>query len=434
MEEIKTITVETPKWLTRGGINEQGFCDMFLTLYPMCYCEGCFYGTEGWTGEEQVKRKIFGLLHQFVQTDMARKTNKLLEALKLTCGVDQIRTDQTRVHCANGTYDLNHDTFTQRKEVCRFRLPVNFNRDCGEPRQWLAFLHDLLYEEDIWTLQEFMGYCLLPNNRAQKMLLIIGNGGEGKSRIGIILSAMLGKAMANGSLAKLETSPFARADLQNRLLMVDDDLRLEALTSTNYIKTIITAEQPLDLERKGLQSYQARLYCRLMAFGNGHLKSLHDRSYGFFRRQIVLTTKPLPRDRKDDPYLANRIIREELEGVLMWSLEGLMRLIGNDMEMWISPRARENIRGVIAEGNNIPEFLNSQGYLRFDPDGCITSRYLYQHYRDWCQDNETLCLPSKTFSSWMIQHAGEYDLTYTNTIPGGNGRLVRGFKGVRAAV
>ena len=106
--------------------------------------------------------------------------------------------------------------------------------------------------------------------------------------------------MYMGSIAKIEGSPFARADLEHMLLMVDDDLKMEALKQTNYIKSIVTAELPMDLERKGIQSYQGRLYCRFMAFGNGNLRSLYDRSYGFFRRQLILTTKDRPRNRQDE--------------------------------------------------------------------------------------------------------------------------------------
>ena len=38
--------------------------------------------------------------------------------------------------------------------------------------------------------------------------------------------------------------------------MIDDDMDMNALPKTNYIKTIVTAEAKLDLERKGVQSYQ----------------------------------------------------------------------------------------------------------------------------------------------------------------------------------
>ena len=71
------------------------------------------------------------------------------------------------------------------------------------------------------TLQEFMGYCLIPCTRGQVMLLIKGNGGEGKSRIGVVMHTLFGPNAKNGSIDKEETSAFARADLQHVLVMVD---------------------------------------------------------------------------------------------------------------------------------------------------------------------------------------------------------------------
>lgn len=97
--------------------------------------------------------------------------------------------------------------------------------------------------------------------------------------MGIVLQSLLGSNMKTGSLSKVESSPFARADLQNMLVMVDDDMKMEALKQTNYIKSIVTAELPLDLEKKGLQSYQADMRVRFLAFGNGTLQALHDRSF-----------------------------------------------------------------------------------------------------------------------------------------------------------
>ena len=45
------------------------------------------------------------------------------------------------------------------------------------------FLDGLLIPEDILTLQEYLGYLLIPSTKAQKMLVMTGKGGEGKSRI-----------------------------------------------------------------------------------------------------------------------------------------------------------------------------------------------------------------------------------------------------------
>ena len=123
----------------------------------------------------------------------------------------------------------------------------------------------------------------------------------------------------------MERSPFARADLEHELLMVDDDMKLEALKSTHYLKSLITAEMPMDLERKGEQSYQGQMYIRFLAFSNGDLESLYDHSDDFYRRQLILSVKKKPPNREDDPFLADKLC-DESEGIFLWCLEGLRRL------------------------------------------------------------------------------------------------------------
>ncbi|MEI3238881.1 MAG: hypothetical protein V8S32_02280 [Lachnospiraceae bacterium] len=86
---------------------------------------------------------------------------------------------------------------------------------------WLRFLSDLLEAEDILTLQEYLGYCLIPTNRGQVMMLLKGNGGEGKSRVcGDGSWAMVGEKQQRRQEGG--RSPFARADMERELLMVDD--------------------------------------------------------------------------------------------------------------------------------------------------------------------------------------------------------------------
>ena len=110
----------------------------------------------------------------------------------------------------------------------------------------------------------------------------------------------------------------------------------------HYFKTIVTAEAKLDLERKGVQSYQRDIYARFLCFGNGALTSLYDHSDGFFRRQLILTTKDKPADRTDDPFLVEKMCAE-LEGILLWCLEGLHRLVQNDFRFTVSERAAANV-------------------------------------------------------------------------------------------
>ena len=78
-----------------------------------------------------------------------------------------------------------------------------------------SFLDGLLYAEDIPTLQEFIGYRLIPSNKGQRMMVIKGNGGEGTSQIGAVLGALLGSNMKDGSIGKISENPFLPARIWN---------------------------------------------------------------------------------------------------------------------------------------------------------------------------------------------------------------------------
>ena len=419
-----------PAWVIEiNKINEVLFCEEFLDNHPMVSVGGSFFTMDGKVHDETRLRKIiYDEIKPYVTSGISKKVGNLLDVLRMECCVEGLPLHEDRIHVANGTLFLD-GTFSPDKDFCRNRLPVAYNPEAAEPVRWLNFLHQLLEPEDILTLQEFMGYCFIPSTKGQKMLIMVGKGGEGKSRIGIVLRALLGANMNTGSIAKVENSPFARADLEHLLAMVDDDMKLEALSQTNNIKAIVTAELPMDLEKKGQQSYQGDLRVRFLAFGNGTLQALHDRSFGFFRRQIIRTVKERDPNRKDDPCLAEKLCSES-EGIFLWAMEGLRRLIQNDYQFTLSANALENMEEAVADGNNIVDFLKSEGYFRLKADYEVSSKAFYDVYRMWCEDNATNCLSQKTFCSYLKQHADLYNLEYTNKVHIGGGRFARGFLGV----
>ena len=79
-------------------------------------------------------------------------------------------------------------------------------------------------------------------------MVIKGSGGEGKSQIGTVLSHLFGPNAKDGSVGKVSENRFARADLEHIHLLIDDDMRMEALRQTNYVKSLVTAQGRMDLE------------------------------------------------------------------------------------------------------------------------------------------------------------------------------------------
>lgn len=421
--------VELPEWYDGKTVNEVKFCEEFLREHPMKSVNGTFFTVEGRvTDEDALRREIYEMLKPHFSTGLGKRVNNLLEALRLEAYAPDLPIQRDRIHVANGTLLLD-GTFSSEREFCRNRLPVAYKPDAPAPETWLRFLGELLHPEDIPTLQEFMGYCLLPTTKGQKMLMLIGRGGEGKSRIGVVLRSLLGSNMATGNIAKIEASRFARADLEHELVMLDDDMKLEALPQTNHIKAIVTAELPMDLERKGQQSYQGDLYVRFLGFGNGSLKALYDRSEGFFRRQIILTTKPKDSNREDDPFIAEKMCAEA-EGIFLWCLEGLQRLIANNYHFTVSERARENMAEAVSDGNNAVDFMRSEGYIRLKADAEASSREIYAVYKLWCDDNALHALSARSLAAFLNENRREYNLEPTNNLYLPGGRRVRGYFGI----
>ena len=132
----------------------------------------------------------------------------------------------------------------------------------------------------------------------------------------------------------------------------------------------------------------------------------------------------------DDPFIAEKMCAEA-EGIFLWALEGLRRLIDNNYQFTISERARENMEAAVTDGNNIVEFMQSTGYIGFAPNAAASSRDLYAAYKLWCEDNAYSCLSMKSFCVYLSKNAATHHITATNNIHIGGGRRARGFIGLR---
>lgn len=421
-----------PVWFDGKHINEALFCEEFLQTHKIIFTNGAFFTPDGRiTDELPLRGEIFEELKCCAVSNIPRTISNILELMKLAAQVEDFPPGQDRIHFVNGTLMLD-GSFTEGKpDIVRNRLPIAYHPDAPDPKLWLNFLNGLLYPEDIPTLQEYIGYCLIPSNKGQRMMVLKGNGGEGKSQIGAVLGKIFGSNMKDGSIGKISENRFARADLEHILLCVDDDMRMEALRQTNYVKSIVTAQGKMDLERKGKQSYQGWMCARLMAFSNGDLQALFDRSDGFYRRQLILTTKEKPADRVDDPDLAEKM-KAEADGILLWALEGLQRLAANNFKFTESERTKANREAVKRDNNNLFDFMESEGYIRLKADSSISSKELYEIYRMWCEENAMPALKERSFSDQVIENLNRWNLERSNTIKNAAGRRVRGFIGIEA--
>ena len=170
MDKEETIEKYDIAWFDGKKINEAIFCAEYIRDFPMLCINDTFFTVDGMVRDESgIRREIYNRIKPYITTGISKKVTSLVDVLKLECTTQLLPIYLDRIHVRNGTYFLN-GKFTEKKTFCRNRLPVAYNPQSPKPETWLRFLSELLNSEDIPTLQEFMGYCLIPSTKGQKCL------------------------------------------------------------------------------------------------------------------------------------------------------------------------------------------------------------------------------------------------------------------------
>ena len=159
----------TPEWLDdKGKIIEHKYCQCFLEKQPMLSKGEDFFTTEGIvTDKDRLLRDVFDDIKEHLTGGLVTKAKNLLEAIRMECyDRGELEKYQDRIFLANGTLFLD-GRFVEEKGFCLNRLPISYNPNAPQPEVWLRFLSELLEPEDILTLQEFMGYCLISHTDIQ---------------------------------------------------------------------------------------------------------------------------------------------------------------------------------------------------------------------------------------------------------------------------
>jgi len=134
---------------------------------------------------------------------------------------------------------------------------------------------------------EITAWLMCPNTSIQKGILLVGDGGNGKSRWLAQQRTFLGKNNTSGiSLHKLESDRFAPSRLIGKLANICPDLPSNHLSGTSTFKAI-TGGDTITAEYKLKDSFDFVPYARLV-FSANHLPRSEDASKAFFDRWLVV--------------------------------------------------------------------------------------------------------------------------------------------------
>lgn len=265
-------------------------------------------------------------------------------------------------------------------------LLYNFDPFPPPPTAWLRFLASLWPDDpqSINTLQDWFGYCLMPDTRQQKMMLIVGPRRSGKGTIARTLTALLGSANVAGPTMSGLVERFGLWSLIGKLLAVIGDARISGRTDTTQIVErllSISGEDNLTIDRKNLPPVTMRLPTRFMILSN-EMPKLGDSSNALTSRFIVMNLTQSFYNREDKD-LEEKILNE-LPSILLWAIEGWQNLQARGH--FIQPdSSTESIEELEALSSPVGAFIKECCVV--GPDCKVSKPVLFEEWKKWCQEN-----------------------------------------------
>lgn len=288
------------------------------------------------------------------------------------------------VSCRNGLLVLDGGQWRlaphRREEYRTAQLPVDYDPDATAPRfvQFLgeAFEGDPDAGDKATALLELIGYTLVSHARLEKFIILVGEGGNGKSKVLKLIETLCGGENTTAVQPVEMRNKFQRAGLHLKLANLVSEVPEGSVFPDAELKAITSGEL-MTVEHKFGAPFEIAPYSTCW-FGTNHMPSTRDFSEGTFRRACVFQfNNTFELGRNADPKLDDKL-RSELAGALNMALAAYAAVVdrGSFTEPESCADAKRQWR---LEADQVARFIEEQ---------CGTGEHvqttrLYREYENW---------------------------------------------------
>ena len=267
------------------------------------------------------------------------------------------------------------------------KIPVSYDKK-ATCHKILQFLSEVLNDEDVKAIQEWIGYHLYREYFMKKALIFRGVPDTGKTTfLNLLIKFIGGNNVANKSLQLLAQGKWQLVKLYNKHANIGDDLTNDDVSNMGVVKQL-TGRSSIDAEEKFGDSFGFINYAKL-SFGCNKIPRIQgdvdDRA--FWDRWMIFDFENVF-ERTDDntrPNIINEIATdEEMSGLLNWGIEGLKRL--QKQGYFSYQRTWEDNRRIMqGEASSVARFNNE--CLLYDSSSWVSNSDLYHSYNEFCELN-----------------------------------------------
>lgn len=304
----------------------------------------------------------------------------------------------------NGTLELETGVFRDPNpnDYCSIQMDYPYNPDATYTA-WTKFIDDITAHDpkSAEILQFIPGYALMHDCRYEKIFVLTGEGGNGKSRYLEIIENLFGKANVSHLSPRDLLKDFKLIKLKDSIINIAKEIRSDIRETEELLKSIASGEaQMACYKHQNYVDFNPR--AKQIVALNGQLCS-GDTSDALARRLIIIDFKVsfVENPNPNDPYQKqiNVNILDDLMGevrsggIFNWAYEGykLLRTVGYFTETHDQTELIQDFR---RSSNPILVYWEDNHY---DFGDSISNTEVYRDYQQWCVDNGEKPVTSSVF-------------------------------------
>ncbi len=253
-----------------------------------------------------------------------------------------------------------------------------------------TFLKDFIKDpDDLEMFLEFSGLAMTTDMHFQKMLILRGEGGLGKSILLRMADAMIGKANISNITMQNLNDRFSPVFLYGKLLNYFGDLSSEDMQTTAGLKTIV-GEDRIRSEYKGGDLFFFYPFCKLLFSANRIPKSRDDKTTAYYRRLLII---PFSERASFIPDLEDKL-HKDIDSYIAMSVHAAHRMYerGSILE---SENSKREVEDLYLSTDTVKAFMKD--CCEVSPDRKTSRDELYSMYEMYCSREGRAALSRQGF-------------------------------------
>lgn len=323
----------------------------------------------------------------------------------------------------------------------RNQLAVKYDPKAKADRFLSELLAPVLDQDEIEILLMYAAQCMIGRNISEKILLIIGAAGAGKSVIVNIIEGILGRSNVTQLRTECLHGWYETNRYIGRNLLVGKDVASDFLRRRGaYLIKALTGKDLISTEAKH-SNFVGEITgdYNVIITSNSNQPILLQQDRDAWERRVLTIKFKGKKPQKVIPDFDKLLINTEGAGIFNEILSRLMTLLANDGQIQPSESQKMAISNLLDESESAKVFL-SKSVEPVEPlAGCslrqckenLTAEELYLKYLEYCQAHDWLPLPTRKFKEQLVDLMPSMYQRFRRNDIVRNGTNHRGFYAVR---